>query len=203
MGLCRVLTTIFPNIPHLALTATATPSAIAKLESVLQFRDVKHVYQCPDRENIYFEKRQRLQNIRKFDKYDDLIKPLCDELKEKLSNSPVTIVYVESLESLSYCYQYLETEMDYMAYDPPDDPIPENRIFAMYHKDYTQKMKRHIVTDLRKQQPKTRLILATVALGMGLDAPAVVRVIHFRPPTTMEKYLQEAGRAGRIGQSAH
>ena len=43
----------------------------------------------------------------------------------------------------------------------------------------------------------------TVALGMGLNAPSVKQIFHFQPPTTLEKYMQEVGRAGRSGQPAH
>ena len=44
--------------------------------------------------------------------------------------------------------------------------------------------------------------MATVALGMDLNAPYIQRIIHCRPPTTMEKYMQEIGRAGRNGLEA-
>ena len=79
-------------------------------------------------------------------------------------------------------------------------PIPENRTFAQYHKDYPESMKKIILRELIKSEPKLRLVLATVALGMGVNAPSIGRIIHCRPPTTMEAYLQEIGRAGRTGQ---
>ena len=61
-------------------------------------------------------------------------------------------------------------------------------------------MKTHIITELRKPEPKIRLVLATVVLGMGLNVQAVNHIIHLRPPTSLEKYMQESGRAGRGGQ---
>ena len=139
--------------------------------------------------------------MRKYDKYDDLIVPLSDELNVTRSRFPVTIVYMDSLESLGYCFQFLSANLR-DPYEPKDHQIPENRLFAMFHKDYTPKMKSHIIEDMRKENPKTRLLLATVALGMGFHSPSVERIIHFRPPTTLEKYLQETGRAGRAGQQA-
>ncbi|KAH3718368.1 hypothetical protein DPMN_061171 [Dreissena polymorpha] len=54
-------------------------------------------------------------------------------------------------------------------------------------------MKSLIVSDLCKKKPTIRLVLATVALGMGLDAPSISRVNHCRPPTSLEAYMQEIG----------
>jgi superfamily II DNA helicase RecQ len=54
-----------------------------------------------------------------------------------------------------------------------------------------------IVSDFVKERSNLRLVLAAVALGMGLNAPCIQRIIHCKPPTTMEKYMQEIGRAGR------
>ena len=71
------------------------------------------------------------------------------------------------------------------------NPEPENRIFAQYHKDYPNDMKKFIVNEIVKQNSTIRLVLATIALGMGLNAPCIQRIIHCRPPTTMEKYMQE------------
>lgn len=196
------LSCLFPDIPHLALTATATPTAIKSLSSILQLRDVIQIISNPDRPNIFLEVRHRLPNIKKYEKYNEILKPLCVELKEKLMDFPVTIVYCDSLESVGYSYQYIDHELGAMQYLPMENKIPENRLFGQYHKDYTEKMKNLIICELQKENPKLRLIFATVALGMGLNAPSIKRIIHFRPPTTLEKYLQEIGRAGRSGQEA-
>ena len=194
---------MFPNIPHLALTATATPASTYKLIETLQFRDVCKVLSNPDRPNIYIEVKRRLPNIKKYEKYEEIMDEIIAEIKERKTEYPVTIVYCDNLESLGYCFQYLTFEVGNDASSPVGSQKPEDRIIAQYHKDYTSQMKHHIISELRKQKPKIRLILATVALGMGLNAPSVDRIIHMRPPTTLEKYLQEIGRAGRNGQEAH
>jgi ATP-dependent DNA helicase RecQ len=117
-----------------------------------------------------------------------------------LTDFPVTIVYVESLEALGYFYQFLNYELKDQQF--VGEAIPENRIFAQYRKDYTETMKQHIIFEIKREVSKIRLILATVALGMGLDALRITRIIHCRPLTTLEKYFQEIGRAGRKGQKA-
>jgi hypothetical protein len=48
----------------------------------------------------------------------------------------------------------------------------------------SQAMKQHNISELIREVPKVRLTLATVALGMGIDAPSITRIIHVRPPTT-------------------
>ena len=60
-------------------------------------------------------------------------------------------------------------------------------------------MKVFIIKELSRDMPNVRLVLATVALGMGLNAPCIKRIVHCRPPTTLEGYMQEIGRAGREG----
>ncbi|XP_060084050.1 bifunctional 3'-5' exonuclease/ATP-dependent helicase WRN-like [Ylistrum balloti] len=196
------LTCLFDNCAHLAVTATSSPSSILDLSKTLQYKNHVIVTVNPDRPNIYIDKKPRLPNSNKTDKYDELIDPLAQELKIKLRDFPVTVLYVESLDALGYYYQYLNYTLKELQYHPTSDKTPEARIFAQYHTDYTQNMKKHILQELRKDNPHVRLVLATVALGMGLNAPGITRIIHARPPTTLEKYLQEIGRAGRTGQKS-
>lgn len=194
------LTCIFEKSLHLALTATATRTSIERLAKILNYNDEVVVTENVDRPNIFIEITRRLPNLRKYEKYNDFIKPIVNELKQKRSNFPVTVVYVESLECLGYFYQYISYELGDLAYQ--GEPEPQNRIFAQYHKDYLNSMKKIIIQELVKPNPQLRLVLATVALGMGVNAPSIERVIHCRPPTTLEAYLQEIGRAGRTGQPA-
>ena len=194
------LTCIFESDAHLALTATATVNLVKALENVLNYNSPDIVWANLDRPNIYIMIEKELPNINKIEKYDDMIMPVANELKEKLTNFPLTIMYVESLECLGYFYQYLAHELKEMQFC--GEPIPPNRIFAQYHNDYPNTMKQLIVSDLVKERSNLRLVLATVALGMGLNAPCIQRIIHCRPPTTMEKYMQEIGRAGPNGLEA-
>ena len=184
------------------MTATATKSAMESLTKTLHFEEPVFIIKNPDRSNIFIEVRERLPNLRKYEKQEKILDPLVTDLKEKLLTFPVTVVYCDNLETVGYGYQYISDKLGEFQYVPKEEKIPENRIFAQYHKDYTEKMKNHIISELRKESPKIRLVLATVALGMGLNSPSIERVIHTRPPTTLEKYVQEIGRAGHSGQRA-
>ena len=47
------------------------------------------------------------------------------------------------------------------------------------------------------------MLFATSALGMGVDAPHVRKIIHITPPSSLEAYMQDIGRAGRTGLPSH
>ena len=145
--------------------------------------------------------KYRVSAVRKLDKYNAFIEPLSKQLSEEMGLFPVTIAYVENLEALGYCYKYLAYVLKDRQFNGKES-IPENRLFAQYHTDYTNDMKKMISSDLAKKTPTIRLVLATVALSIWLNAPSVVRVLHMRPSVCLESYMQEIGRAGRSGQSA-
>lgn len=86
---------------------------------------------------------------------------------------------------ISFCYTYLEKILGNRQYI--GDPIPENRIFAQYHQTYTEKMKFFIVQEICKSNSRIRFVMCTVTLGMGLNALHVRRIIHYKPPTTIER----------------
>lgn len=61
-------------------------------------------YENVDRPNIFLEIRKGLPNVKKFDQYDELIKPIAIELKEKKHSFPLTIMDVENIESMGYFF---------------------------------------------------------------------------------------------------
>lgn len=64
-------------------------------------------------------------------------------------------------------------------------------------------MKSFIVQEICKSNSRIRFVMCTVALGMGLNALHVRRIIHYKPPTMIERYFQETGRAGRDGEPSY
>lgn len=130
------------------------------------------------------------------DHLEEILKPMVDSLKTEKLQYPLTIFYTDT-SVISFAYSFFEKQMGKNQY--VGDCEPENRLFAQYQQVYTDDMKKFIVQELCKEQSRIRIVFATVALGMGLNAPHIRQIIHYKPPTSIEKYFQETGRAGRDG----
>ena len=83
--------------------------------------------------------------------------------------------------------------------DAPD--LPQYRMVNMYTSSTDPVVKNIIMQQFCKKQ-NPRILIATVAFGMGIDCKDVRQVIHFGPPVDIESYVQETGRAGRDGLPA-
>ena len=136
------------------------------------------------------------------DKLNDILLPLAQELTEKRIDFPLTLIY-GSLETISSCFYFFSRELGDRQYEPVGSPpVAANRMFSMYHAQYPQHERERIVNDLVSRKSKLRILFVTIAFGLGIDLPDIRRVIHIGVPCTIEEYLQEAGRAGRDGNSA-
>jgi len=77
---------------------------------------------------------------------------------------------------------------------------PRERLVDMYHAGTPNSVKAHILADMANENGNIRILISTVAFGMGVNCKKIRRVIHFGPSKSVEQYVQECGRAGRDGQ---
>ena len=196
-----MLKAFFPNVPTMALTATAPPHLLRDLKQSLRLKnDCKIVTRNPNRVNIYLDKKVRLSNHHGNESYDRILEPIANELAIQRENYPMTIIYLK-LKYCGYAYSLFERILkDKQCVGETSEPTA--RLFAQFHAPQTSRMKKDILSEIKKEQSRVRVLFATSALGMGVDAPYVTNIIHITPPSSLEAYMQEIGRAGRTGLSS-
>lgn len=165
--------TYFPQVPILALTATATPQVVEDIQHQLKF-SVPHVLSKSfRRENISYVVRKAN------DKLGELL-----HILSKLQSS--AIVYVRKRATTEELAGFLTKKGIRADY---------------YHAGLTSLQRERKQEEWKQGQ--TPVIVATNAFGMGIDKPDVRIVVHFDIPDSPEAYFQEAGRAGRDGERAY
>nr|WP_257981036.1 DNA helicase RecQ [Streptomyces sp. CB02959] len=162
----------WPDVPRIALTATATKATHTEITSRLRMDGARHFVASFDRPNIQYRiaaksepKRQLLELLR----------------SEHVGDAG--IVYCLSRASVEKTAQFLV--------DNGIDAVP-------YHAGLDSRVRAE--NQARFLREDGLVVVATIAFGMGIDKPDVRFVAHLDLPKSVEGYYQETGRAGRDGQ---
>ena len=108
----------------------------------------------------------------------------------------MTIIYLK-LKYCGYAYTLFEKRLKENQF-VRESKEATARLFAQFHSLQTERMKKELIQEIKKYDSRIRVLFATSALGMGVDTPYVTNIIHISPPGTIEAYMQEIGRAGRM-----
>eukprot|EP00268_Persea_americana_P048368 TRINITY_DN5102_c0_g1_i7.p1 TRINITY_DN5102_c0_g1~~TRINITY_DN5102_c0_g1_i7.p1 ORF type:complete len:736 (+),score=166.31 TRINITY_DN5102_c0_g1_i7:175-2382(+) len=160
-----------PDVPILALTATAVPKVQKDVIESLCLQNPLVLKTSFNRPNIFYEVR-----------YKDLLDDAYSDLSNLLKSSG-------GVCSIIYCLE--RTKCDDLSAHLSKAGIS----CAAYHAGLNNKVRSAVLNDWMSS--KIQVVVATVAFGMGIDRKDVRVVCHFDIPKSMEAFYQESGRAGR------
>jgi len=170
----KILKTLRPDIPILALTASATPLVLDDITKNLNLNKPKRFVHGFYRSNLYYQ-------VENCHDDDEKTKWILQSLKQYPTGR--VLIYCGTRKSTEELTLFLKKHYSSVDY---------------YHAGLSTD-KRTVVQE-SYQKGKVRILVATNAFGMGIDQPDVRLVIHYQMPANIDSLYQEMGRAGRDGQ---
>ena len=199
-GCIAEIRSIIPkNINVMTLTATASTSNMKVIMQKLCIEEDKCaiIEKLPNKPNIKFIVQTAPDSI------EQMLLPLVLDIQTHGKATNKTILFCKTYSDLTEVATTLVSELhshDCLLVNASDGT--HRPICEMYSASTAEAVKDDILQAFTDPHSHIRVVIATIAFGMGLDARDVRRSIHWGPSDTIQAYVQESGRCGRDGMES-
>ena len=185
------IASLLPSIHTMALTATATISTRKAVCRSLGMKKPVIISESPNKINIVYKVTPNVKDV------EDAFEPVVNEILRHRKTMDRVVIFCRSYDDSTLIYHFFRSKLGKNLSEPPGFiNIPEVRLVDMFTACTHAEIKEVILQQFENPRSCLRVIIATIAFGMGLDYPNI-RIIHWGPPSDIEAYVQETGRAGR------
>ena len=169
------LRSLVTKAPCLALTATMTPRVYEDVLSGLQVGDDNVAVKAypPDRPNVFIDVARRSCLSPETD-----LAWLADMLESQQQQCPKTVVFARTINAVTELYGWLLSRLQCKAF-AGDNCVAATRMVSMFHGHISAELQLHILDDFRQPDSVTRVVVATVAFGIGVEIRDIRNVIHW------------------------
>ena len=181
------------SVNIIALTATATKATREFVQRCLCMTNCFVIQKLPNRLNIKYTVQPKPDDVA------IALSAVIDDIAAKGIAAEKTVVFCRTYAECCMVFEVLVNELGHrnsLFFDGT------KTIINMFTAVSDVKVKDAILAEFVNPSTYLRVVVATIAFGMGLDAPDITRVIHWGPSHSIEAYVQESGRSGRDGRNA-
>ena len=174
----------------MALIATATRTLRYLVTQTIGMRNPYILAKSPCKKNMMYA-------VSKFQDVPTTFKAVVERLKSEREKMPRMIIYGKSFSVCADIYLFFRAQLGKSITEPTSAPdLSRFRLVDVFTSVTDQQQKDGIINAFTRDT-QLRVVIATIAFGMGIDCPDVREIVHVGVPDNVECYIQETGRAGR------
>lgn len=184
-----------PQVHIMALTATATSYVRLSVSKTLGMKEPVVISAPPCLANVTYI-------VNDFTSIEDNLMYLVDKLKTEGISMGRVIIYCKRVQDCADLYIFFKENLGSYFLSPTHAPdLSKFRVVDMFTAITDTNVKNQIIKSFTSPS-SLRIVIATMAFGMGIDCPDVHTIINLGPPEDIDFYIQQTGRAGRDGLPA-